>query len=54
MALANFERAWCSLCGRVGSMSWEHEELCLACVAQLEALVEDREEVELSWNKQHR
>ena len=36
MALANFERAWCSLCGMVSSMSWEHEGLCLACVAQFE------------------
>ena len=44
MALANFERAWCSLCRRVGTMSWEHEGLCIRCVAQLEALVDDKEE----------
>lgn len=42
MALANFEQAWCALCGRVGS--WEHEGLCLRCVAQLEALVDEQEE----------
>ena len=44
MALANFARAWCSLCRRVGSMSWKHEGLCLGCVAQLEALAEEQEE----------
>lgn len=46
MALAHFERAWCSLCGRVTSMSWEHEGLCLECVAQLEQLVDEQEELE--------
>ena len=46
MALANFERAWCLLCRRAGNMSWEHEGLCLACVAQLEVLVNEEEEQE--------
>ena len=46
MALANFERAWCSLCGRVGNMSREHEGLCLGCVAQLEQLVDGQEKEE--------
>ena len=42
MALADFGRVWCSLCGRESAQ--EHEGLCPACVVQLAAMVEEQEE----------